>query len=68
MVWTSGPPAHTRIFLFILSIKNAAFLMIHLDSYNLEKNPGSSKEIKVTEHLTSPADIQVPLQHKKPPL
>lgn len=54
-------------FLFILSIKNAAFL-IHLDSYHLEKNPGSSKEIKVTEHLTSPTDIQVPLQHKKPPL
>lgn len=42
--------------------------MIHLDSYHLEKNPGSSKEIKVTEHLTSPTDIQAHLQCKKPPL
>lgn len=62
--WATCPHMN---FLFILSIKNAAFL-IHLDSYHLEKNPGSSKEIKVTEHLTSPTDIQVPLQHKKPPL
>lgn len=35
--------------------------MIHLDSYHLEKDPGSSKEIKVIEHLTSPIDIQAPL-------
>lgn len=67
-VWTPGPPAHMCIFLLILSIKNAAFLMIHLDSYPLEKDPGSSKEIKMTEHLTSPTDIQAPLQYKKPPL
>lgn len=39
------------IFLLILSIKNAEFLMIHLDSYHLEKDPDSSKGIKVIEHL-----------------
>lgn len=47
---------------------NAAFLMIHFDSYHLEKDPVSSKERKVTEHLIFPDDIQAPLQHKKPPL
>lgn len=56
------------IFLLILSIKNAAFLMIHLDSYYLDKDPDSSKGIKVIEHLTSPTDIQAPSQCKKPPL
>lgn len=37
-------------------------------SYHLEKDPISSKERQVIEHLTFPDDIQAPLQHKKPPL